>query len=265
MPSAAESHPPLPTPRIVPCLGTPLTLTDHAGALALCLSLARRDGAAAAEFCNTQIVTLRRSEPDYRRISACFDHFIPDCTPLLWLLNAHGAGMKDRVYGPAFFDHALRNSPAGVTHYLLGGSEACGKALREKYERINPDLRIVGSFHGRCDLEGRLGKDDEAVLKEIQDLKPDLIWVGLGTPKQQRWIHRVKPLLSNGMLLSVGQAFDVNAGLRKDAPAWMQKAGLTWLYRLAAEPRRLLGRYLRHNTEFLFYLAADGIRGRVFR
>lgn len=263
--SKSETRSPSGTPRIQPCLGTPLTITDHAGALELCLALARSDRPKAAEFCNTQIVTLRRSDPDYRRISEAFDHFIPDCTPLLWLLNAHGAGMKDRVYGPAFFDHALRNSPAGVTHFLLGGSEKCGEILKEKYQRLNPNLRIVGSFHGRCDAAGGLGDDDIGVLEALQRLKPDLVWVGLGTPKQQRWIHRVKPLLENGMLLSVGQAFDVNAGLRKDAPGWMQRCGLTWLFRLCSEPRRLLGRYLRHNTEFIGYLLVDMVRGRIFR
>jgi N-acetylglucosaminyldiphosphoundecaprenol N-acetyl-beta-D-mannosaminyltransferase len=95
-------------------------------------------------------------------------------------------------------------------------------------------------------------------------LEPEFIWVGLGTPKQQRWIARMKPQLRRGMLLSVGQAFDVNAGLRSDAPAWMQRAGLTWLYRMASEPRRLVGRYLRHNSEFLWYLAVDFLRGRVY-
>ena len=249
---------------MIGCLGTPLTITDHAGALDLCLRLARSDRPAAAEFCNTQIVTLRRSDPDYRSVSESFDHFIPDSTPLLWLLNAHGAGMRDRVYGPAFLDHALRHSPAGVRHYLLGGSEACGTALREKYERLNPGLRIVGSFHGRCDGAGQLGGDDDRIRDELMRLEPEFIWVGLGTPKQQRWIARMKPQLRRGMLLSVGQAFDVNAGLRSDAPAWMQRAGLTWLYRMASEPRRLVGRYLRHNSEFLWYLAVDFLRGRIY-
>lgn len=249
---------------MIGCLGTPLTITDHAGALELCLRLARSDRPAAAEFCNTQIVTLRRSDPDYRKISESFDHFIPDSTPLLWLLNAHGAGMRDRVYGPAFLDHALRNSPAGVRHYLVGGSEACGMALREKYGRLNPGLRIVGSFHGRCDGAGHLGGDDDRIRDELIRLEPEFIWVGLGTPKQQRWIARMKPQLRRGMLLSVGQAFDVNAGLRSDAPAWMQRAGLTWLYRMASEPRRLVGRYLRHNSEFLGYLALDFLRGGIY-
>lgn len=264
MPSPEAQHRDDPaTPREIECLGTPLTVTDHAGALALCRRLATGPGPAAVEFCNTQIVTLRRSDPDYRRTAACFDRFIPDSTPLLWLLNSAGAGMKDRVYGPAFFRHALIHSPETVTHYLLGGSEACGRALVERFTVLNPGLRIVGSFHGRCDLEGFLGPDDDRVLEDLGRLKPDFIWVGLGTPKQQHWIARVKPLLERGVLLSVGQAFDVNAGLRSDAPGWMQRFGLTWLYRLASEPRRLAGRYLRHNSQFLGYLLWDLVRGQV--
>ena len=266
MPSPeAPCHDAPAAPREIHCLGTPLTVTDHPGALGLCRTLAAGSRPAAVEFCNTQIVTLRRSDLEYRRTSACFDRFIPDSTPLLWLLNAAGAGMKDRVYGPAFFRHALVHSPDSLTHYLLGGSEACGRALVERFSVLNPGLRIIGSFHGRCDLEGFLGPDDARVLEELGRLKPDFIWVGLGTPKQQRWIARVKPLLERGVLLSVGQAFDVNAGLRADAPGWMQRLGLTWLHRLASEPRRLAGRYLRHNSQFLAYLIRDVSRGEVFR
>lgn len=254
-----------PAPREIACLGTPLTVTDHAGALALCQRLVGGPSPAAIEFCNTQIVTLRRSDPDYRRTSECFDRFIPDSSPLLWLLNTAGAGMKDRVYGPAFFRHALIHSPPGLTHYLLGGSEACGRALVERFTALNPALSIVGSFHGRCDLAGFLGDDDARILDDLRRIRPDFIWVGLGTPKQQRWIARVKPLIDRGVLLSVGQAFDVNAGLRADAPAWMQRCGLTWLHRMASEPRRLVGRYLHHNSLFLAYLLRDAVRGEVFR
>jgi len=254
-----------PAPREIGCLGTVLTVTDHPGAMDLCSQLARQSSPSAIEFCNTQIVTLRRSDREYRQTSECFDWFIPDSSPLLWLLNAAGAGMKDRVYGPAFFRHALIHSPPTLTHYLLGGSEVCGRALVERFTVLNPGLRIVGSFHGRCDSGGVLGADDGRVLEELQRLKPDFIWVGLGTPKQQRWIARIKPRLGHGVLLSVGQAFDVNAGLRADAPGWMQRCGLTWLHRMASEPRRLIGRYLHHNSLFLGYLLWDTLRGAVFQ
>ncbi|MGI9172835.1 MAG: WecB/TagA/CpsF family glycosyltransferase, partial [Chthoniobacterales bacterium] len=84
--------------------------------------------------------------------------------------------------------------------------------------------------------------------------------VGLGTPKQQEWIHRHKVKIPRGLLLAVGFAFDVNAGMKKDAPAWMQRVGLTWVFRAWSEPRRLLTRYLRYNSLFLYYLAHDALR-----
>ncbi len=104
--------------------------------------------------------------------------------------------------------------------------------------------------------------EEESILDEIKRLDPDFIWVGLGTPKQQDWIYRYKSRLQRGVIFAVGFAFDVNAGTKKDAPAWMQRLGLTWLFRIVSEPRRLLGRYLKYNTLFLFYLARDTIFAR---
>ena len=89
---------------------------------------------------------------------------------------------------------------------------------------------------------------------EINRLSPDFIWVGFGTPKQQAWVKRHKHLLRRGVILTVGFAFDVNAGMKPDAPGWMQRLGLTWVFRLASEPRRLAPRYLRYNFLFLWYL-----------
>jgi N-acetylglucosaminyldiphosphoundecaprenol N-acetyl-beta-D-mannosaminyltransferase len=108
------------------------------------------------------------------------------------------------------------------------------------------------------------GTADETVIEEINRLSPDFIWVGFGTPKQQAWVKRYKPRLRRGVILTVGFAFDVNAGMKPDAPPWMQRLGLTWIYRLASEPRRLASRYVRYNTLFLFYLLWDGLRGRAW-
>ena len=153
--------------------------------------------------------------------------------------------MKDRVYGPTFMRRFLEGAPAGSTHYLVGGSAECGAQLRETFSRLNPGLKFVGAFHGRCGTDGRLE-------------------VGFGTPKQQTWAHQHKALFRRGVVLTVGFAFDANAGIKPDAPSWMQAAGLTWLYRLVSEPRRLLRRYLKWNSLFIFYLLWDGIRGRAW-
>ena len=215
------------------------------------------------DFANTQIATMRRHDPRFRDLTSAYDHYPPDGMPLVWCMNRAGAGLRDRVYGPTFMREFLSRVPSGFTHYLLGGSEECGKRLRETFVAINPGLNLAGSFHGRCGVDGMLDRETE-VMAELNRLSPDFIWVGFGTPKQQAWVKRHKHLLRRGVILTVGFAFDVNAGMKPDAPAWMQRFGLTWIYRFWSEPRRLGPRYLKYNFLFLWYLLWDGFRGRAW-
>jgi N-acetylglucosaminyldiphosphoundecaprenol N-acetyl-beta-D-mannosaminyltransferase len=246
-------------------LGTQLLLTDYIGLSAKCLEWARAPRCVALDFANTQIVTMRRHDSAFRDLTSAYDAFPPDGMPLVWCLNFAGAKLKDRVYGPTFMRQFLQTSPSEFTHYLLGGSEACGVKLREVFQTRNPGLRFSGSFHGKCQPDGQLEGDAEReVIEEINRLSPDFIWVGFGTPKQQAWVKRHKHQIKRGVLLTVGFAFDVNAGMKRDAPLWMQRLGLTWVYRLASEPRRLISRYLKYNLLFLFYLFRDGLRGRAW-
>jgi N-acetylglucosaminyldiphosphoundecaprenol N-acetyl-beta-D-mannosaminyltransferase len=247
----------------LPVLGTPLLVTDYDRFAAQCLDWTRGGQCVAAEFANTQVVTLRRHEAAFRELTDAYDFFLPDGMPLVWCLNRQGAGLRDRVYGPTFMKRFLESVPAGVTHYLLGGSVECGARLRETFTRSNPAVKFVGSYHGRCGVDGVLEGDDETrVIEEIKRLSPDFIWVGFGTPKQQAWLRRHKALIRRGVILTVGFAFDVNAGMKPDAPLWMQRLGLTWVFRLASEPRRLGPRYFRYNFLFLYYLLTDGLRRR---
>ena len=149
--------------------------------------------------------------------------------------------------------HCVINSPAPFTHYLLGGSRECVEKLQARFRADNPAVQIVGARDGYFSAA-----DEPAILDDINRLSPDFVWVGLGTPKQQDWIHRHKSQIRRGVLFAVGFAFDVNAGTKKDAPAWMQRRGLTWLFRAITEPRRLLLRYVRYNSLFIFYLLRDG-------
>jgi len=241
--------------RKITLLGTPLCVTTYAELTALCGSWGN-GGAVAVDFSNTQIVTMRRCDGGFRETTRCMDHFVPDGMPLIWALNDRGARMTDRVYGPAFMRECILRSPAERTHYLLGGSEECLTRLDGRFRRQRPDVRIVGSHHGYFEPDA-----DEGIVEEINSLGPDLIWVGLGTPKQQEWIARNKSKIRRGALLAVGFAFDVNAGTKRDAPVWMQKAGLTWLHRLKEEPRRLGGRYLKWNSLFLYHLLCESLSG----
>ena len=164
--------------------------------------------------------------------------------------------MEDRVYGPTFMRHCVLGSPAPFTHYFLGASAECLEKLKAFFLGENPAIQIIGSHDGYFKAD-----ESDAIVEEINRLSPDFVWIGLGTPKQQAWIHENKSRILRGVILAVGFAFDVNAGTKPDAPLWMQRAGLTWIYRIASEPRRLLGRYFRYNSLFLFYLLRDAVRG----
>jgi N-acetylglucosaminyldiphosphoundecaprenol N-acetyl-beta-D-mannosaminyltransferase len=202
------------------------------------------------DFTNTHITVLRLTDPKFRRCTESVDHFVPDSMPLTWCVNlaAGETVMPDRVYGPEFMNRCLRNSPPHIKHYFLGASEDCLADLIKETTNLNPQLNICGSHHGYF-------KPDEwpRVLEQINASAPDVIWVGLGTPKQQEFTAWAKDKVNQGWLLNVGFAFDVNAGRKSDAPRWMQSVGLTWLYRLASEPKRLGPRYAKFNSLFLIY------------
>ncbi|HEY0370323.1 MAG TPA: WecB/TagA/CpsF family glycosyltransferase [Chthoniobacterales bacterium] len=232
-------------------LGTPLLATSYAEFTEYCRDLARSGRTTAVDLTNTHIVTLRREDLHFREITSRFDYFVPDSTPLIWCLNRKGAGLRDRVYGPAFMRYCIEHSPPPLTHYLLGGSAEC---VRRLIARFGSHAQIIGSHDGYFKAA-----DEPTILAEINRLSPDFIWVGLGTPKQQDWIHRHKPLIPRGVLFAIGFGFDVNAGMKKDAPAWMQRLGLTWVFRALSEPRRLLIRYLRYNSKFIYYLLRDAL------
>jgi N-acetylglucosaminyldiphosphoundecaprenol N-acetyl-beta-D-mannosaminyltransferase len=238
-------------------LGTPLTATTYEELTRHCQKLARAQATSAIDLTNTQVVTMRRHEAWFAEMTSAFEHFVPDGMPLIWCLNRRGAQLRDRVYGPTFMRYCVIHSPESFTHYFLGGSEECLARLKLRFTSLNASIRIVGTHHGYFSPE-----EEERIVGEINQLSPDFVWVGLGTPKQQAWIHRNKPRIRRGVLFAIGFAFDVNAGLKPDAPTWMQKAGLTWIYRIVTEPRRLLARYLRYNSLFIFYVAKDAITRR---
>ncbi|GHC66287.1 hypothetical protein GCM10007100_37590 [Roseibacillus persicicus] len=212
------------------------------------------------DFTNVHIVAMRDSDEEFRRMTGSVDLFVPDSTVLTWAVNLRGGKMKDRVYGPSFLSHMIESTPEHLTHYFLGGSQECLDRLLENIHRRNPAFKVVGSRNGYFG-----SSEENDILSDINAVNPDVVWVGLGTPKQQDWINRFKSELKAKALLAVGFAFDVNAGTKKDAPDWMQRAGLTWFYRLTQEPSRLWERYLVFNSMFVQRLGKqvfqDGLNG----
>ena len=242
----------------VEVLGTPLQVTDYEVFSDFCHRRVKEAGVFSVDFTNTQIVTMRRTQAAFRAETEGVDYFIPDGMPLVWCMNQGRAGLKDRVYGPTFFRHCLERTTGEFTHYFLGGSEGCLERLRERMKRLNHEIQICGYRNGYFSSE-----EESEIVNEINALSPDFIWVGLGTPKQQSFVHRWKSMIHRGGVFAVGYAFDVNAGTKPDPPLWMQRMGLGWAFRLFSEPRRLAGRYLKYNSLFLFFMLWDGVCGRA--
>jgi N-acetylglucosaminyldiphosphoundecaprenol N-acetyl-beta-D-mannosaminyltransferase len=248
-------------------LGSPLALTDYAGAVALTQQWAAeglRPYAVAAA--NTHVVTLARHDREFRDSMDKFDLLLPDGMPLVWCMNraqaanpAEGTQLKDRVYGPTFMLRCLEASGEQFTHFLLGGSEELLADLQAKLRSRFPKLRIAGTYSppfGKWPEE-----ENERIFEAIRASKAQYIWIGLGCPKQEHWLARNKDRLPPGVYGAVGAAFAFHAGRVRQAPSWIQARGLEWAFRLAAEPRRLFKRYVTFNSLFLFYLALEALGG----
>jgi N-acetylglucosaminyldiphosphoundecaprenol N-acetyl-beta-D-mannosaminyltransferase len=237
-------------------LGVPLARTDYAGAVAWVLEAAQQPAVTAVEAANTHVVTLARHDARFGAAMRRFDVLLPDGMPLVWCINRRLAGgerLRDRVYGPTFMLRCLAATTDGQAgHFLLGGSQELLSALRLSLERRFPGVRILGEYAPPFGEWG--AEENQRIFDKIAVSGARLIWVGLGCPKQEYWISDNKERLPSGVYFGIGAAFAFHAGLVRQAPAWMQNAGLEWLYRICAEPRRLLKRYLVYNSLFLFYL-----------
>jgi N-acetylglucosaminyldiphosphoundecaprenol N-acetyl-beta-D-mannosaminyltransferase len=243
----------------MPLLGIRLAATDYASAVALTRTWANEPGVHAVAAANTHVVTLGRHDPAFAATLAQFDLIVPDGMPLVWVMNRRGAGLRDRVYGPTLMLHAL--AQPGVSHFLLGGSEELLERLTARLQERFPSVRIAGTY---APPFGEWTPEENArIFQKITESGAQYIWVGC--PKQEHWIARNKAALPPGVYFAIGAAFAFHAGLVRQAPAWMQKRGLEWAYRLATEPRRLWKRYVVYNTLFLWYLLTDSLRRKEKR
>lgn len=236
-------------------LGTRINVETYASALERVAAWAQSGKVACVAAANTHLVSEASANPGYAEVLRGFDLVLPDGMPLVWSLRLDGHEIHDRVYGPYFMEHVIRHSPAGLRHYFFGGTEECLAALCEGVKRLNPEVVIAGT------MSPPFGKWDEAteagLIQHINDAQPDFVWVALGGVKQETWIATNRDRFTRGVFLAVGDAFVLLAGLRGYAPDWMQRSGLTWIYRLIQEPRRLIGRYLTNNTRFVVAFLRD--------
>jgi N-acetylglucosaminyldiphosphoundecaprenol N-acetyl-beta-D-mannosaminyltransferase len=185
----------------------------------------------------------------------------PDGMPTVWLGRIHGFKDMSRVYGPDYMANLCERSVAkGYRHFLYGGKEGVAEELRAELTRRFPGLQIVGTYTPPF---RPLNPDEENDLRsQLESSQADVLWCGLSTPKQERFISSYYDRMPVKLMVGVGAAFDLLSGNLDEAPDWMKKSGLQWLYRLIKEPRRLWRRYLLNNPKFawLTLLQLSGLR-----
>jgi N-acetylglucosaminyldiphosphoundecaprenol N-acetyl-beta-D-mannosaminyltransferase len=188
---------------------------------------------------------------------------VPDGMPLVWL-GRRTHPWVGRVYGPDLMLALSRTAArAAYACFYYGGTPGAAETLAAKMEDRFPGLRTVGAYAPPFrDLDST---ETEAVTARINDAAPDIVWVGLGCPKQERWMAKFRTRLQAPVLIGVGAAFDFHTGRVAQAPPWMQRAGLEWLFRLCHEPGRLWHRYLVLNPLFLFHLGLEATGLRRYR
>lgn len=174
----------------------------------------------------------------------------PDGMPMVWAGKVAGATWMERVYGPDMMLSLLAEAEArGWSSFFYGGGPGVPDQLVERLKERFPGLSIAGTYSPP--FRPLMAEEIGAITDLINGSGAKLVWVGLSTPKQERWMAELRPRLHAPVLLGVGAAFDFHAGRLRQAPAWMQKSGLEWLYRLIHEPRRLWKRYLTNNPRFV--------------
>jgi N-acetylglucosaminyldiphosphoundecaprenol N-acetyl-beta-D-mannosaminyltransferase len=204
-----------------------------------------------------------RWDPAFRRIHNKAGMVTPDGMPLVWLCRSRHPDVS-RVYGPDLMLAACGHGVArGTRHYLFGGDDGVAGELAASLTLRFPGIEICGTW--TPPFRPLTPEEIEETVARINQAAPDIVWVGLGTPKQEKWMDQFRARLDAPVLVGVGAAFDFLSGRKPQAPALIRRSGLEWLFRLATEPKRLWPRYRRVIPGFLFALACQKLRPWGFR
>ena len=212
-------------------------------------------------LCTVHTVMECRRDPELRRLVNGAGLATPDGMPLVWLGRLSGQTHMERVYGPdLMLALCERSAGKGYRHYFYGGADGVPEQLAEALQVRFPGLRIAGAYSPP--FRPLTKKEDAVILDRINESDPDIVWVGLGTPKQDLWVGTHVGRVRAPALIPVGAAFDFLTGRKPQAPRWVQRSGLEWLFRLIQEPKRLWKRYLVYNPAFalLVLLQWSGLR-----
>ncbi|HEX2233409.1 MAG TPA: WecB/TagA/CpsF family glycosyltransferase [Thermoleophilaceae bacterium] len=218
-------------------------------------------------FCAAPVHALMvaRNDPAMHEALVRSTMVLPDGMPLVWAVNLLGERLRDRVYGPELMlRYSRRCAERGHRVWLYGGRDQGSLAqLALSMRHRDPGIHVVGGYSPP--FRPLTPAEEDAVVEQINEARPDVLWVGIGVPKQEKWMARMRDRLEVPVMCGVGAAFDFHSGRISQAPSWMQERGLEWIYRIAQEPRRLLPRYLWFNPLFVTVFARQLLAERARR
>ena len=261
--------PSLPSPddvRRCDVLGIPIAMTSYVEAMNVMDGMVARRERGYVCAVAVHAVMVSQHDPEMRAAVTGSTLTVPDGMPLVWAANSLGERLHSRVYGPELMNrYCGRCAERGHRVWLYGGRDQGSlMQLALNLRRRHPGIEIVGGYSPP--FRALSVEEEDAIAAQINAAKPDVVWVGIGVPKQEKWMARMRERLEAPVLCAVGAAFDFHAGRVSQAPSWMQDRGLEWIYRLAQEPRRLLPRYLYYNPAFVLSFArqyaGSRLRGR---
>jgi len=206
-------------------------------------------------------VTEAQRDASFKTILTAADLVVPDGMPLVWLGRYRGHDLRRRVYGPELMETFCQSTGSKFRHFLYGGRPEVlarlSEHLREKY-----GVNVVGAY--APPFRPLTACEDKEIVARIHAANPDILWVGLSTPKQERWMNEHRRNLRVPCVVGVGAAFDINSGSIGQAPGWMREHGLEWFYRLIREPRRLWRRYIVYGSQFVYNVTLEVLSIRHF-
>jgi N-acetylglucosaminyldiphosphoundecaprenol N-acetyl-beta-D-mannosaminyltransferase len=213
---------------------------------------------------NVHSVVESRQDAQLRQILNGSDLNVPDGMPIIWLGRRQGYNLPRRVYGPdLFIEFCSQTQSRNYRHFFYGGAPDAVQALVDKLKERFSGFQVAGYYSPP--FRSLTVDEDLRAIEMINTAAPDVLWVGLGCPKQEFWMARHRETLTVPAMIGIGQAFDIYAGKLRQAPTWMRENGFEWLFRLLLEPRRLWRRYLVYNTRFIVWLLLETMRLRKQR
>jgi len=214
--------------------------------------------------CTAPVATIVDCQKDtlYKEIINNSGMTTPDGVPLVWIGRFKGRSSIQRTYGP---DLVLticdKGQDQGIKHFFYGGTEESIRRMIQNIRKKFPEINVVGQY--APPIRAIHAQETDQVIEQINEANPDILWVGLGSPKQDYWMHYHRNRLNVPVIIAVGAAFDFLSGMKPQAPRWMQRIGFEWLFRFGCEPHRLWRRYLIGNTQFLYLLLKDSLKRKA--